>query len=426
MADPDSIRVSGTTDDHPAKINDLTVDLVPSTHNYDLDDSDSDEEDTTDEDDKKPASLKAAEEYRAEVNSKIAQTKERQASASKELAFLEQYASTVASSAQAKLVPEPITMKDTLELYNSQRTNYYKVITACNEQLAKLEKERARLNKVVIKEQKTFIKAIRQDIEAQKKQRAEREEKKREKSANKLEKSSQVYRVCITIELPASELAMSEESSEAKPLPEVFQEAKLTLTYTTASASWTPHYDLRLDTTNPSLSTLTYRAHFTNRTYETWSHAALTLSTSEASFGGLNEKIPQMQGWRVSLTRKYNTTSGENGLWSLAELKARQEAEEKEYGHDVAAIRRGERVASSHVGTMMYSAKMSKTRALRSRAAPQARVLAPSDDPTIEDVAYRDGYANDLLEAPGDGEAATIAAGQRAMQHSLAGSDTYG
>ena len=432
MADPDSIRVSGTTDDHPARINDLTVNLVPNTHeNYDLDDSDEDE-DGTDDGSKKPASLKAAEEGLNKVNSTITDVQERQASASKELAFLEQYASTVASGAQAKSIPSPDTMKDTLELYNSQRANYHEVVTACNQQLVELEKERARLNKVVLKEKKAFAKAIRQDVEARKKRRAEREE---EKSANKPEKSSQVYRVCITIELPASEFAMSEGSSkidEAKPLPEVFQEAKLTLTYTTASASWTPHYDLRLDTTNPSLSTLTYRAHFTNRTYETWSHAALTLSTSEASFGGLNEKIPQMQGWRVSLAKKYDTLSGENGLWSLAELKARQEAEEKEYGHDFAAIRRGERVDISHgvpMTRMKRSMTMSKTRSsvpsismYSSAPASQARARARAEvyDPTIED-ASEDGY-----EAAGNMEAATIVPGQQAMQHSLAGSDTYG
>ena len=121
-------------------------------------------------------------------------------------------------------------------------------------------------------------------------------------------------------------------------------------------------------------------------------------------------------------------------MWSLAELKARQEAEEKEHGHDIAAIRRGERVASSHGGTMRYSAKRSKTNALASSfasasiyaAAPPARAPVLSDDPTVENVAYRGAYADNLLEAPGDGEAATIAAGQQAMQHSLAGSDTYG
>ena len=437
-ADPDSIRVSGTTDDHPARINDLTVNLVPNTHDdYDLDDSDSDEDDTMDEDSKKPASLKAAENDRAEVNSKIAHTKERHASASKELAFLEQYASTVASANMAKSIPDATAMKDTLELYDSRRMSYYNVITACNDHLMELENEYARLNKVVTKERRAFTRAIRQDVEARKKRQAEREERKREKSANKPEKSSHVYHVCITIELPASELAISEGSSkvdEARPLPEVFQEAKLTLTYTTASASWTPHYDLRLDTTNPSLSTLTYRAHFTNRTYETWSHAALTLSTSEASFGGLNEKIPQMEGWRASLTRKYNTTSGENGLWSLAELRARQQAEEKEYGHDIAAIRRGERVNNGPERAML-SFKKAKSRGLGSSfasipafSAPtsQARARMQTYDPTIEDAVYGEAYGENLLSDPGNWEAATVAEGQQAMQHSLAGSDTYG
>ena len=47
--------------------------------------------------------------------------------------------------------------------------------------------------------------------------------------------------------------------------------------------------------------TVTYHAHVTNHTYETWSQAAITLSTSKAAFGGLKDKIPQMEGRRVTL-----------------------------------------------------------------------------------------------------------------------------
>jgi hypothetical protein len=48
LAKPDSIRVAGTTDNHPARINDLTIDLVPnkfSSLDALLDEAESDEED---------------------------------------------------------------------------------------------------------------------------------------------------------------------------------------------------------------------------------------------------------------------------------------------------------------------------------------------------------------------------------------------
>ena len=55
-------------------------------------------------------------------------------------------------------------------------------------------------------------------------------------------------------------------------------------------------------------------------------------STSQASFGGLKEKIPQMERWRMTLRDKSVIATGDNGLYSLAELKAQKEAEQREYG----------------------------------------------------------------------------------------------
>ncbi|KIM82483.1 hypothetical protein PILCRDRAFT_7873 [Piloderma croceum F 1598] len=336
LADPDSVRVAGTTDNHPARINDLTIDLVPNKYSSLSDVSDSDSE-SDDDEDEEPTSLKAAKEALDKITTKIKEVDEHRSSAQKELSFVEKYASTVASSTSSTTIPDPKTMKDTLDLYNKQRAALFDAITAFDRDLVELAKERVKKAKVLDKEKQAFGKAIRAKVEARKKKKADKDERKREKNEKKPEKSSTVHRVRITIELPLSDLTAQASNTETA---EVFQDATLTLTYTTTSASWTPHYDLRLDTTNPSLSSLTYRAHFTNRTYETWSQAAITLSTSQASFGGLKEKIPQMEGWRVTLAKKWNTISianGENGLYSLAELNAKKEAEQKEYGIDVVA-----------------------------------------------------------------------------------------
>jgi hypothetical protein len=423
----------------------LTIDIVPNKYSSvpDLSDSDSDDED---EEDEEPASLKAASEALEKVAAKIKEAEERRSSARKELSLVEQYASTVATSTSSTAVPDPKMMKDTLELYNAQRAALFDAITGFNEKLVELEKERVKKTKLLDKEKRAFNKATRVKAEERKKRKADKEERRREKQESKPQQSSHVHRVRITIELPSSDLTAQESNVDAA---EVFQEATLTLTYTTTSASWTPHYDLRLDTTNPSLSALTYRAHFTNQTYETWSQAAITLSTSQASFGGLKEKIPQMEGWRVVLARKYNAMVGENGLYSLAELKAKKEAEEKEYGIEVVQARdRAQLIDQLSKTGGGGGGPKSKNKSVGGILQRQSR-SAPTPPPMVSaqvalpwraasSAAYGHGgtikSAEEASESDVDmgfglfegGDETTLAPGAKAIQHSLAGSDTYG
>lgn len=442
-ADPDSIRVSGTTDNHPARINDLTVDLVPNKTSYTPDYSDSDD-DSEEEKDEEPVSLKAAKEAWDNIKFEIQDMEERRNSVQKELSLLEQYTSS-STTTTGEALPTPETIKTTLELYNNQRAIHYESIKASSRKISELQKEGYAKAKLVTKLAKEHTKSLRGKVEERKKKQEAKAEKRREKQETKPERSANVYRVRITIELPSSDLTSAIEESA-----EVFQEATLILTYTTSSASWTPHYDLRLDTTNPSFSTLTYRAQFTNRTYETWTHAALTLSTSQASFGGLKEKIPQMEGWRVTLGRKWQTASletGENGLYSLAEVMAKKEAEEKEYGHDIAAlVRAREREGGSRAKGMSTSKKRFVSSSVAPQfqapgswgAAPQMSYGAPPPPPAplARFAPSSPGYSPTSptyspVSAGGESEGededvATLALGGKAIEHSLAGSDTYG
>jgi hypothetical protein len=428
LADPDSIRVSGTTDNHPARINDLTIDLIPNKYSALSDTSDTDSDSGDEEEDEEPASLKAAKNALDTVVAKIKEVDERRSSAHKELSLVEKYASTVASSTASTTIPNPEMMKDTLNLYNEQRVNLFKAVTTLDSSWLELDKEKAKKKKIHDKEKRVFEKATRAKVEAREKKKADKEEKKREKMENKPQKSSHVHRVRITIELPSSDVTTQESNADV----EVFQEATLTLTYTTASASWTPHYDLRLDTTNPSLSSLTYRAHFTNRTYETWSQAAITLSTSQASFGGLKEKIPQMEGWRVTLEKKWNTVAtanGENGLYSLAEVKAKQEAEQKEYGIDIVRDQLREigsisKKGGAKGGSVKWKQGSTPTSfpsfGSSAPSAPPLRSMRLSQSVTEEN---EDGDEEMRFDYE---DGATLTPSARAMQHSLAGSDTYG
>jgi Domain of unknown function (DUF4139) len=412
---------------------------VPNKYSFLSDLSDSDSE-SDDDEDEEPTSLKAAKEALDKITVKIKEVDERRSSAQKELSFVEKYASTVASSTSSTTIPDPKTMKDTLDLYNKQRAALFDTITAFERDLVELAKERVKKGKVLDKEKQAFGKAIRAKVEARKKKKADKDETKREKNETKPEKSSTVHRVRITIELPLSDLTAQASSTETE---EVFQDATLTLTYTTTSASWTPHYDLRLDTTNPSLSSLTYRAHFINRTCETWSQAAITLSTSQASFGGLKEKIPQMEGWRVTLAKKWNTintANGENGLYSLAELNAKKEAEQKEYGIDILSRERVQLQGPSV--KMKKSGGMPQWRNVQSFGGggpPPPAIPAPSasseryrsSSPAPFSPARRRVDEDDNEEYVGfslhdNSDGATLAPVAKAMEHAPAGSDTYG
>ncbi|PWY85920.1 hypothetical protein BO70DRAFT_360768 [Aspergillus heteromorphus CBS 117.55] len=70
---------------------------------------------------------------------------------------------------------------------------------------------------------------------------------------------------------------------------------------------------------------MVYRAEFYNVSSETWRDAKVTLSTSQASFAGLGEKIPSLQAWSVVVDTMdkggREQTSWENILKSGAEVK---------------------------------------------------------------------------------------------------------
>lgn len=374
----------------------MTIDLVPNKYaSITAPDDDSDTDDSESDSDEEPASLKNAREARDGIVAEIALVTERRSSAERELSILEQYATSTASSTGEKTTS--VLMKEALELYTTGRKAVYDMVSESTKQLVSLEKDRAKAQQVLEKEEKKFAKANRPKAEAREKNRVDREERRREHKENKPEKSKNVHRVRITIELPWGDID--------ETVKDFVQEATLHLTYTTTAASWTPHYDLRLDTLNPSLSSLTYRAHFTNHTFETWSNARITLSTSQASFGGISERIPKMEAWRVTLSKRnslgqFSDLQGEDGLYSHAENKVKEK----------------ERIATELA--LSKEKKKSKPKDIIAPAMRGALRSATVDHyaPTIEDADDK------ILLQLEDG---TIAQ-QAPISHAAAESDTYG
>lgn len=107
-------------------------------------------------------------------------------------------------------------------------------------------------------------------------------------------------------------------------------EISLSLSYITFSASWSPRYDLALNTVKYT-GALDYGAELRNTTSETWKDCKIVLSTSQTSFSGLSETIPVLQPWHVRLQKG---KSNEGALYSRKELSARR----AEYGKATGAV----------------------------------------------------------------------------------------
>ena len=168
----------------------------------------------------------------------------------------------------------------------------------------------------------------------------ERESARLERQKTKPQMTKDVYRVRITIELESppkgttsgtavNPTSRSESVEDAVVPAGNGGEPSLRLSYVTSGASWTPRYDVRLDTL-ANTGVLTYRAEVCNHTGEAWGDARIALSTSQASVGGLEDKAPWMDSWRVSLKIKSYSEKdydGKEGLYSKKERKLRDKEE---------------------------------------------------------------------------------------------------
>ncbi|GAO17347.1 uncharacterized protein UV8b_00223 [Ustilaginoidea virens] len=74
----------------------------------------------------------------------------------------------------------------------------------------------------------------------------------------------------------------------------------LVLSYVTSSAYWAPSYDLQLSTVDGA-GTLSFDAELHNSTSEAWSNCKIVLSTSQATFSGLDDAIPTLNPWYLGL-----------------------------------------------------------------------------------------------------------------------------
>ncbi|KFY76886.1 hypothetical protein V499_03577 [Pseudogymnoascus sp. VKM F-103] len=317
--DEHSIKVDGTG---AATITDLTVELVPNPEVYadiypDEDESDNEtsEEESDAEAEKVTGRLKEVADETAKLENEAEQQYEIQNNVSRRLTMVDLYLTNQACAKNA------INLSEVTDGYRDERAKIFaekttadKRIQEIGTRLGELAKEQHRLTR---ESRKAKAKAEKEKAKAREKEERKRREKAEEKARIRKERvkfwPKKVFKITISLEAPSGFTPASSRRSSIDStvkVPEVTKsddsfdtaEINLLLSYITYSASWTPRYDLSLNTVT-NTGTLDYSAELTNVTSETWRDAKVVLSTSQSSYQGLSDTIPTLQPWHIRLVR---------------------------------------------------------------------------------------------------------------------------
>ncbi|EAW25180.1 uncharacterized protein NFIA_106680 [Aspergillus fischeri NRRL 181] len=309
--DPDSIRVDGSGS---ATITDIQTDKVPRREKFEdvyPEESDSELSDALETDSDEDfgiddSELQTVRKEIAEVEAALAKARGNQAMSLAVSNFMDGYGKKLSmeNADAAKL-------NDFLQLYVQQHSvecdRHHQSIVEIKEaekSLERLNRKRARLETAYNKAKEAALKDVRKE---RKKRLREREEKKKKqqqlRSERKLFWTHTVSQVVVhldshSIMTPGSSRRSSIVGKAGSDADAV--DVTLRLTYVIPGPRWVSRYDLRISTPSSS-ARLTYRAEFHNSCSETWRDTQVTLSTSQASFSGLEERIPQLQGWHIKL-----------------------------------------------------------------------------------------------------------------------------
>jgi hypothetical protein len=126
-----------------------------------------------------------------------------------------------------------------------------------------------------------------------------------------------------------------------------------------------------------------------------------------------------MESWRVTLAKRFHALVGENGLYSAAEMKVKDE-EQGAYGHEIAT--RAPKLA------MMLETSRELTDAMPVKRKGVQFASMPRGSARESWSSAGHGPSPGAVEVQTDGfdDASTIGGDRNPISHSLAGSDTYG
>lgn len=316
--DEHSIKVDGTG---AATITDLTVELVPNPEVYadvypDEDESDRDTSEESDvEAEMVTGRLKEIADEMTKLRHEGTQQYEIQNNVLRRLEMVDLYLTNQASS------QKPINLGELSDGYRDERAKIFAEKTSADERVVEIGKKLCELGKeerrLTRESRKAKAKAAKEAAKVREKEERKRREKQEEKARIRKERvkfwPKKVFKVTISLEAPSGFTPASSRRSSIDStvkVPDVTKsdepsdtaEINLSLSYITYSASWTPRYDLSLNTVT-NTGSLDYSAELTNVTSETWRDAKVVLSTSQSSYQGLSDTIPTLQPWHIRLTR---------------------------------------------------------------------------------------------------------------------------
>ncbi|EHK98698.1 hypothetical protein M7I_5446 [Glarea lozoyensis 74030] len=319
--DEHSIKVEGTG---TATITDVLVEREPNKEIfediYPSDDSDDESTDVSDSEDEDPAVVSVQRKIKA-LNVRAQAKQEAINSAAARLSHCESFCQS-----DSRDHPVASELGKLMAVYKEERHTIFtdhqiatEALENLKSEIAKLEKERMRLVRAWVKSSEKKRKERLREKQSRRRQKlARQKEKLRIQRDREFFWPKQTY--CVTINLEPSAFTPSssrrtsiddgdtivnlatstfhEDSGKALDLDEI----SLSLSYITSSASWSPRYDLSLNTTKGT-GLLEYGAELSNTTSETWRDAKVILSTSQTNFSGLTETIPTLQPWHVRLLK---------------------------------------------------------------------------------------------------------------------------
>lgn len=321
----------------------MTVDLIDNREHFedvypsDSDDSEASESDSSEGSDDEPQAVKELTLKIQGLEGSIKEATEERNSAQGRLKMLENYAQSLTASR-----PDDITA--CVEAYESVRAKAFKShksgeskLREHEEEIKKLKRQKRKLQQ---KEQEKRRKSDLAKLKDEEKKTREKQQKINERNRLRQERvkfwPNKVYKVVLSLDAnsgmtPTSSRRGSIDSiqktspafgaqgqGEANGVTADASKIDLSISYITHSASWSPRYDLALDTSSKSGS-ITYRAEFRNTTSETWRETKVVLSTSQTSFQGLAEAIPQIHPWHIRLAKASGEHASDDALLSRTE-----------------------------------------------------------------------------------------------------------
>ncbi|KAL8898906.1 MAG: hypothetical protein Q9207_006472 [Kuettlingeria erythrocarpa] len=338
--DESSIKVEGTG---AAIITDMTVDLIDNREHFedvypsDSEHSEASESDSLEDSDDEPQAVKELTLKIQGLEGSIKEATEERNSAQGRLKMLENYAHSLTASR-----PDDITA--CVEAYESVRAKAFKSYRSGESRLREHEEEIKKLKKqkrkVQQKEQEKRHKSDQAKLKDEEKKKREKQQKINERTRLRHERinfwPNKVYKLVLNLDAnsgvtPTSSRRGSFDSiqktspasgakgqDDANGVTADASKIDLSISYITHSASWSPRYDLALDTSSKSGS-ITYRAEFRNTTSETWRETKVVLSTSQTSFQGLAGAIPQIHPWHIRLAKASGEHTSDDALLSRTE-----------------------------------------------------------------------------------------------------------